>query len=38
VVASAAIIVNLVIGLWLHKGSKDDLNIRALTGCSAIGR
>ena len=28
-VAVAAIIVNLVIGLWLHKGSKDDLNIRS---------
>ena len=29
VVAVAAIIVNLVISLWLHKGSKDDLNIRS---------
>jgi cobalt-zinc-cadmium efflux system protein len=29
VVAVAAIIVNLVIGVWLHKGSKDDLNIRS---------
>ncbi len=29
VVAVAAIIVNVVIGLWLHKGSKDDLNIRS---------
>jgi cobalt-zinc-cadmium efflux system protein len=29
VVAAAAIIVNLVIGLWLHKGSKGDLNIRS---------
>jgi cobalt-zinc-cadmium efflux system protein len=29
VVAVGAIIVNLVIGLWLHKGSKDDLNIRS---------
>jgi cobalt-zinc-cadmium efflux system protein len=29
VVAIAAIIVNLTIGLWLHKGSKDDLNIRS---------
>jgi cobalt-zinc-cadmium efflux system protein len=29
VVAVAAIIVNLTIGLWLHKGSKDDLNIRS---------
>ncbi len=28
VVAVAAIIVNLVIGLWLHKDSKNDLNIR----------
>src|SRR6202521_218889 len=29
VVAVAAIIVNLLIALWLHKGSKDDLNIRS---------
>jgi cobalt-zinc-cadmium efflux system protein len=29
VVAVAAIIVNLVISVWLHKGSKDDLNIRS---------
>jgi cobalt-zinc-cadmium efflux system protein len=29
IVAVAAIIVNLAIGLWLHKGSKDDLNIRS---------
>ena len=29
VVASAAIVVNLAIGLWLHKGSRDDLNIRS---------
>ena len=29
VVAVAAIIVNLAIGLWLHKGAKDDLNIRS---------
>jgi cobalt-zinc-cadmium efflux system protein len=29
VVAVAAIIVNLLIGWWLHKGSKDDLNIRS---------
>jgi cobalt-zinc-cadmium efflux system protein len=29
VVAVTAIIVNLVISLWLHKGSKDDLNIRS---------
>jgi cobalt-zinc-cadmium efflux system protein len=28
-VAVAAIVLNLLIGLWLHKGSKDDLNIRA---------
>jgi cobalt-zinc-cadmium efflux system protein len=28
-VAVAAIVVNLLIGLWLHKGSKDDLNIRS---------
>jgi cobalt-zinc-cadmium efflux system protein len=28
-VAGAAIIVNLVIGLWLHKASMDDLNIRS---------
>ena len=28
-VAVAAIIVNLAIGLWLHNGSKDDLNIRS---------
>jgi len=29
VIALAGIIVNLAIGLWLHKGSKDDLNIRS---------
>jgi cobalt-zinc-cadmium efflux system protein len=29
VVAVAAIIVNVLISLWLHKGSKDDLNIRS---------
>jgi cobalt-zinc-cadmium efflux system protein len=29
VVAAAAIIVNLVIGWWLHARSKDDLNIRS---------
>ena len=29
VVAVGAIIVNLAIGLWLHKGSKNDLNIRS---------
>jgi cobalt-zinc-cadmium efflux system protein len=28
-VAAAAIAVNLTIGLWLHKGSKGDLNIRS---------
>ena len=28
-VAVAAIIVNLVIGMWLHHGAKDDLNIRS---------
>jgi cobalt-zinc-cadmium efflux system protein len=29
VVATAAVAVNASIGLWLHKGSKDDLNIRS---------
>jgi cobalt-zinc-cadmium efflux system protein len=29
VVAIAAIVVNLMIGLWLHQGSKNDLNIRS---------
>jgi cobalt-zinc-cadmium efflux system protein len=29
VIAVAGILVNLAIGLWLHKGSKDDLNIRS---------
>jgi len=29
VVAVVAIIVNLVIGLWLHKGARDDLNVRS---------
>jgi cobalt-zinc-cadmium efflux system protein len=29
VVAAAAIVVNLAISLWLHRGSKDDLNIRS---------
>ena len=24
-----AIVVNLLIGVWLHKGSKDDLNVRS---------
>jgi len=28
-VATAAIVVNLAIGLWLHRGAKDDLNIRS---------
>jgi cobalt-zinc-cadmium efflux system protein len=28
-VATAAIVVNLLIGLWLHKGAKEDLNIRS---------
>jgi cobalt-zinc-cadmium efflux system protein len=28
-VAAAAIVVNVVIGLWLHRGSKDDLNVRS---------
>jgi len=28
-VAVAGIVVNLTIGLWLHEGSKDDLNIRS---------
>jgi cobalt-zinc-cadmium efflux system protein len=28
-VAGAAIILNLLIGLWLHNASKDDLNIRS---------
>ena len=28
-VASAAIVVNLLIGAWLHRGAKDDLNIRS---------
>jgi cobalt-zinc-cadmium efflux system protein len=29
VVAAVAVVVNLSIGLWLQKGSKDDLNIRS---------
>jgi cobalt-zinc-cadmium efflux system protein len=29
VVAMAAVMMNLAIGWWLHKGSKDDLNIRS---------
>ena len=28
VVAAAAIVVNVVIGVWLHAGSKQDINIR----------
>jgi cobalt-zinc-cadmium efflux system protein len=28
-VAAAGIAVNLLIGMWLHKGAKDDLNIRS---------
>ena len=28
-VAVAAIVVNVLIGLWLHAGSKDDLNVRS---------
>jgi cobalt-zinc-cadmium efflux system protein len=28
-VAAAAIVVNLAIGLWLHQGAKDDLNVRS---------
>ena len=28
-VAAAAIVVNLVIGSWLHGGAKDDLNVRS---------
>src|SRR5580765_7943223 len=26
-IALAGIVVNLLIGMWLHKGSKDDLNV-----------
>jgi cobalt-zinc-cadmium efflux system protein len=29
VVAAAAIVVNVVIGFWLHRGSKHDLNVRS---------
>ena len=29
VVAAAAIVVNVVIGFWLHRGSKRDLNVRS---------
>ena len=28
-VAAAAIVVNVVIGFWLHRGSKHDLNVRS---------
>jgi cobalt-zinc-cadmium efflux system protein len=44
-VAAAAIVVNLAIGLWLHRGAKDDLNIRsaylhmmgdALSACGVV--
>jgi cobalt-zinc-cadmium efflux system protein len=28
-VATAAIVVNGVIGMWLHRGAKDDLNVRS---------
>jgi cobalt-zinc-cadmium efflux system protein len=28
-VAAAAVLVNVLIGVWLHRGSKDDLNIRS---------
>ena len=28
-VAAAAIVVNALIGVWLHRGSKDDMNIRS---------
>src|SRR5215471_9578895 len=28
-VAAAGIVINLAVGLWLHSGSKDDLNIRS---------
>jgi cobalt-zinc-cadmium efflux system protein len=28
-VASVAIVINLTISLWLHKGAKDDLNVRS---------
>src|ERR1700724_452888 len=27
--ATAAIVVNVLIGFWLHKGSKDDINVRS---------
>jgi cobalt-zinc-cadmium efflux system protein len=27
-VAAAAVLVNVVIGVWLHRGAKDDINIR----------
>jgi cobalt-zinc-cadmium efflux system protein len=28
-VAAAAVLVNVVIGIWLHRGAKDDINIRS---------
>src|SRR5215471_18299354 len=28
-VALAGIVINLTVGLWLHSGSKDDLNVRS---------
>jgi len=28
-VAASAVVLNLLIGLWLHSGAKDDLNIRS---------
>ncbi len=28
-VAAAAIVVNVLIGVWLHRGAKDDLNVRS---------
>ena len=28
-IATAAIVVNVLIGVWLHRGAKDDLNVRS---------
>ena len=28
-VAASAVVLNLLIGIWLHRGAKDDLNIRS---------
>jgi cobalt-zinc-cadmium efflux system protein len=28
-VAAAAVLVNLLIGIWLHRGARDDINIRS---------